>query len=90
MSQQHTPIPLPEGTRTRLDEFRRLVWKVKIAEGIAAGLFGLVLSYLLVFLLDRVMDTSPLVRGAILVIGSLGLGIFFPWKLHRWVWSRRQ
>jgi hypothetical protein len=83
-------IRIPETTRRRLDEFRRQVRKVKIAEGILAGVFGLTLSYVAVFLVDRVVDTSGSVRVVILVAGCLGLALFFPLKCHRWVWGTRR
>ncbi|MEO2017518.1 MAG: hypothetical protein ABGZ53_24460 [Fuerstiella sp.] len=83
-------IRIPETTRRRLDEFRRQVRKVKIAEGVLAGVFGLTLSYVAVFVLDRFVDTPGLVRVAILVVGCLGFAVLFPLKCHRWVWGTRR
>ncbi len=83
-------IRLPETTRRRLDEFRSHVRRIKVAEGILAGLFGLVLSYVAVFVIDRFVDTPAVLRGLILVGGCLGLGLFFPLKCHRWVWGTRR
>lgn len=83
-------VQLPEATRNRLAAFQRRVRVVKIAEGALAGLFGLALSYVAVFLLDRVISTPALVRGALLLAGSFSLGILFPLKCHRWVWGTRQ
>ena len=73
-----------------LERYRKRVWVVKIAEGALAALFGLVLSYLLVFALDRVFDTPALLRGSILALGCVGLGLLFPLKIHNWVWSHRR
>ncbi len=86
----HPHLDLPIGMRTKLESFRRRLWFIKLAEGILAGLFGFLLSYLLVFALDRLFDTPTWLRGAILVFGVVGLGIWFPLKWHRWVWSTRQ
>lgn len=83
-------IELPQATRQRLEQFRSLVRKIKVTEGILAGLFGLVISYIAVFALDRIVDTSAVVRGAALFAGTLGLGLFFPLKCHRWVWGTRR
>ncbi|QDT33525.1 hypothetical protein [Thalassoglobus polymorphus] len=80
---------LPEGTRRRLEEFQKRVRFIKIAEGLLAGLFGLAVSYLLVFVLDRFFDTPALLRAAILIVGALGMGLFLPLKLHRWIWGTR-
>lgn len=82
-------LNLPDSTRERLEQFRQRVRVVKIAEGILAGLFGLVLSYLAVFIIDRFIDTSALVRTSLLLSGSVGLAVLFPLKCHRWVWGTR-
>jgi hypothetical protein len=83
-------LHLPESTRQRLAQFQRAVRIVKVAEGLLAGLFGLAVSYLAVFALDRVIDTAAPLRAGILIAGSLGLAVFFPLKCHRWVWRVRR
>ena len=55
-------LQLPETTRIRLVEFQKRVRVIKVAEGILAGAFGLLASYLVVFVIDRFIDTSALVR----------------------------
>ncbi len=83
-------LRLPETTRRRLEEFQRRVRVIKIAEGILAGMFGLAVSYIAVFTLDRFVDTPAVLRAAILIAGSVGFGVFFPLKCHRWVWKTRR
>ncbi|MEQ9411022.1 MAG: hypothetical protein RIK87_25145 [Fuerstiella sp.] len=85
-----TAIQLPDATRHRLEEYRQLVRRIKVTEAVLAGVFGLALSYVAVFLLDRLVDTAPLVRAALLTAGCLGFGLFFPLKCHRWVWKTRR
>lgn len=80
---------LPPLLADRLADFRRRVWIVKGAEGVLAGLFGLLLSYLLVFVIDRFFDPPAALRGAILIAGAATLGIGLPLKWHRWVWRQR-
>lgn len=82
-------VRLPETTEAKLLEFQRQVRRIKVAEGIFAGLFGLVISWMVVFGTDRFVDTSAIARAAILITGSLGLGLLFPMKCHRWVWGTR-
>ncbi len=53
-------LSLPPRLRQKLEHFRERLWSVKIAEGALAGLFGLGLSYLLVFSLDRLFDTRTM------------------------------
>ena len=83
-------IGLPKRMRFSLERFRHRVWTVKIAEGFLAGLFGLLLSYLAVFGLDRFYDTPPALRTALLVGGGVGLFVLFPLKCHNWVWRQRR
>ena len=82
--------PLPPILETKLAEFRRRVWTVKLAEGLLAAVFGLVVSFLVVFVLDRVMETPGWLRLAILILGAAGLGLGLPLKWHRWVWRQRR
>jgi hypothetical protein len=81
---------LPPILETKLADFRQRVWTVKLIEGLLAAGFGLALSYLLVFALDRVMETPLWLRAALLIAGALTLGLGLPLKWHRWVWRQRQ
>ena len=83
-------LNIPAGMKSKLESYQQSVRRVKLAEGILAALFGLLLSYILVFALDRVMETPGWLRGLILVTGSLGLGLFFPLKCHKWIWGTRR
>ncbi|MFT5466200.1 MAG: hypothetical protein ACI8UO_001298 [Verrucomicrobiales bacterium] len=89
MNSENPQNELPPNLKAKLEQFRRAVWVVKIAEGLLAAIFGLALSYLLVFGLDRIWDTPQALRALILVVGASGLGFWFPTKCHRWVWERR-
>lgn len=83
-------LQLPESTRVRLIEFQKRVRVVKIAEGVLAGVLGLVLSYLTVFVIDRFINTPAILRTVLLVTGSIGMAILLPLKWHRWVWGTRR
>ncbi len=82
--------PIPEALRLQLDDFRRHLWRVKIMEAIAAGFIGLLLSFLLVYGLDRLFQTPGIVRLAILLGGISLFAVFAPYWLHRWVWRQRR
>lgn len=90
MESTQQPMRLPESTQMRLEELQSHVRFIKIAEGIFAGLFGLAVSYLAVFILDRFIDTPALFRLLLLILGSLGFGVVLPWKYHRWIWGTRR
>jgi hypothetical protein len=81
---------LPPDLEAKLTDFRRRVRVVKLAEGILAAVFGLGLSYLLVFVLDRFWETPAWARFCILLAGAATLGLGLPLKWHRWVWRQRQ
>jgi cobalamin biosynthesis protein CobD/CbiB len=78
-------MKLPSILETKLSDFRRRVWAVKLAEGLLAALFGVGLSYLLVFALDRFFETPAALRWIILIVGAATLGLGLPLKWHRWV-----
>ena len=81
---------LPPDLEAKLAHFRRRVWIVKLAEGGLAALFGIAVSYLLVFVLDRFCETPVWARFCILLAGALTLGLGVPLKWHRWVWRQRR
>lgn len=66
------------------------MWVVKLAEGLLAALFGIAVSYLLVFALDRFFETPASVRLGLLIAGGATLGLGLPLKWHRWVWRQRR
>ncbi len=82
--------PLPPVLEAKLADFRRRVWIVKLAEAFLAAIFGIVLSYLVVFALDRVCETPGWLRLTLLCAGGATLGLGLPLKWHRWVWRQRR
>ena len=83
-------LPLPPVLSSKLSDFRRRVWLVKLTEGLLAALTGLALSYLVVLVLDRFMETPPWLRGTLLALGAAVPGIGLPLQWHRWVWRQRR
>lgn len=82
-------LPLPPRLQGTLERFRERLWSVKIAEGALAGILGLVLSYLLVFVLDRFFDTPAWLRALLLTAGFAVPALGLPLLWHRWVWRQR-
>jgi len=83
-------IALPPRILKALDDFKKQVWRVKLTEAALLAVFGLVLSYLLVFGLDRFWDTPAILRATIIGLGSLGWALGLPLKIYRWIWLRRR
>ena len=83
-------LPLPPVLEAKLAAFRRRVWIIKLAEGLLAALFGLALSFLIVFVLDRFMETPAWLRTMLMLSSAAVLGLGLPLKWHRWVWQQRR
>lgn len=81
---------LPPLLAAKLADFRHRVWVVKGIEGVLAGLFGLLVSFSVVFVLDRFVDTPGWLRGTILIGGIASILIGLPLKWYRWVWRQRR
>ncbi len=82
--------PIPQELQDQLETFRRRLWRIKIAEAVLAGFFGLIISFLLVFLSDRFWDTPRALIVAIFIGGTLLFAVFAPYWIHRWVWGHRR
>jgi len=87
---QPEPNALPPRMRAALEQYQKRVWIIKTTEGILVAVFGLVVSYLAVFGLDRLFDTPAVLRAVLLILGCAGAGILLPLKVHHWVWRHRR
>ena len=81
-------LALPEGLRRQLDAFRRTVWTIKAIEAVCGALFGVLVAWLVLFLLDRVSDTPAAVRWT-LFAAAVASCAAIPVAFHRWIWSHR-
>ena len=82
--------PIPEGLSKQLEQFKKRLWSIKVAEAILAGCFGLLFSFLLVFGLDRFIETPASLRLIILIGGVSLFALFSPYWIHRWVYGHRR
>lgn len=89
-SSTQTRIQLSPRIAAALETFRRQVWRDKMIEAALEAVFGLVVSFLLVFILDRLIETPWELRALILLLGSIGCWWVAPLKWYRWIWKRRQ
>lgn len=87
-SQKET-VGLPPRMQDALEQYQKRVWIIKLAEGALAAIFGIMVSYLVVFGLDRLFDTPTLLRVLILLTGMVGMVFFLPLKYYNWVWRHR-
>ena len=87
---QQQKVNLPPRMKAALEQYQKRVWIIKLVEGTLAAIFGIMISYLIVFGLDRMFDTPTLLRVLILLTGMLGMVFFLPLKYYNWVWKHRQ
>ena len=81
-------LQLPETLQTQLHEFRRRVWSIKLLEAVLAAAFGIVVAFLLMFAIDRLVDTPDWLRAVLFTGAAIGCANL-PLAAHRWVWRNR-
>ena len=81
-------IALPDDLERRLAAFRGLVRRVKLFEACCGALCGIAVAFLVMFLLDRLLDTP---RWARFAVGGVAVAACaaIPLAFHRWVWRHR-
>jgi hypothetical protein len=87
--QTSSRFQLPSSLTAQLHEYRRRVWGIKSIEAACGALFGILVSYLVLFALDRVIDTPSWARIAIFLVAASGCAVV-PVYLHRWIWRHRR
>ncbi|MEZ6068097.1 MAG: hypothetical protein R3B90_20825 [Planctomycetaceae bacterium] len=84
-----TQLHIPESLRQKILEFRRRLWTIKLLEAVAGAAIGVLVGYLLVYAIDRVVDTPRVARWMIFG-GAIVTCALIPLALERWVWRRRR
>lgn len=83
-------VPIPKELSNQLAEFQKALWRIKVTEAILAGLFGLIVSFLLVFLIERFIPLPGIARLLILIAGTSLAAVFAPYWVRRWVFGHRR
>ena len=84
------PTPIPAELSKQLADFQRSLWRIKVTEAVLAGLFGLIISFLIVFALERLFPIPALARLAILIAGTSLAAVFAPYWVRSWVYGHRR
>ena len=82
-------LSVPNSLREQLQQFRSRVWSTKMLESLAFAVAGVLIAFLVVFAIDRFIDTPQTVRFGIF-IATLASWLAIPWAFHRWVWRHRR
>ncbi len=80
---------LPDDLQFRLSRFQRLLWARRMATAALAGCFGLGVSFLMIFGLERFVTTSPLARQWSLILGFTFPILVLVIQWARWVQPHR-
>src|SRR5271154_7061155 len=82
-------LQLPETLQTQLYDFRKLVWTIKMIEAVCGAVAGVLLAFLILFVLDRLGETPTWARFS-LFAATVASCACVPLALHRWVWRNRR
>ncbi len=83
-------VDLPPELQKQLEEFRSKLWRIKLTEALLSGFIGWIVTALVLFGLDRVWDTPPLIRLLLFLLGMSVFAIFAPIWINRWVLKHRR
>ena len=87
--ERNTKFQLPPELSAKLSAFQRRIWSVKALEAIFTALVLVSVSYVSIFVTDRLGETPHWLRGLALAGGLVGWLVFCPWMLYRWIWCSR-
>jgi hypothetical protein len=81
-------LSLPADLERRLYAFRGQVWFVKLVEAICGAVVGVLLGYLVLFVLDRLTETPAVLRYLLFAVAVSACALV-PLAFHRWIWKHR-
>ena len=82
-------LSLPENLRSQFAALEQRLWRTETSVAVCGAVVGLLASYALLFLSDRVWDTPAWLRAAFTLAGAGALG-WFAWRwAGNWVFHRR-
>jgi hypothetical protein len=82
-------VTLPDALRQQFAQVERRLWRVETTVAICAGIGGLMVSFLAMFVSDRLWETPAWLRLALFLCGLAVAGLAGLEWARRWVWQRR-
>lgn len=86
----NTASSIPEELKLQLTQFQRQLWIRKVTEALIAGILGLALSFIIIFLIERLVEIPLWLRIINLIIGISIFAIFVPMWLNKWLFKHRK
>ncbi len=85
----NTPLNLPEPLRLQFQALEKHLWRMDTLVAASGAACGLILSFALIFISDRLWNT-PVALRILITLSGAGVTVFFTWRwFHLWVWNRR-
>ncbi|MFM8891063.1 MAG: hypothetical protein ACKOTB_05445, partial [Planctomycetia bacterium] len=81
-------LSLPAGLERQLGAFRRSLWTIKTIEAVCTAICGVLLAWLVLFVVDRCIETPPAFRSILFAVAAAAVAVI-PWACHRWIWRYR-
>ncbi len=85
----NSELQLPDSLQAQLLEFRRRVWTIKLVEAACGAVFGVAVAFIILFALDRVVETATWARVTIFLSALVSCALV-PLYMHRWIWRHRR
>jgi len=82
-------IQLPDSLRDQLKSVERRLCRMETVIAICGGLLGFLITLLILYFSDRMIDTPVIARIVLAIVGAVGLAGFTFYWLRNWVWQRR-
>lgn len=82
-------VTLPPQLQAQLNAFKRSLKRSESRAAVAGAVVGILASYGLLFISDRVWATQPAWRALLLALAGAALAMAGAYWGHRWVWKRR-
>ncbi|MFC1497646.1 hypothetical protein ACFLS1_04110 [Verrucomicrobiota bacterium] len=87
--QNKSDIKLPESLVQQLRAFEKRLCIVETCVTVFGGLCGILLTYGLLFVSDRIWDTPVWLRIPLTILGAISFALFALLWLRHWWWGRR-
>ena len=82
-------IQLPDSLVAQLQAYERKLRRMETLVAVAGGLAGLLITYVLLFALDRFVNTPVWARAVLTITGALLAAWFAQGWARHWLWERR-
>ena len=82
-------IQLPDSLVAQLQAYERKLRRMETLVAVAGGLAGLLITYVLLFVFDRFVNTPVWARTVLMVTGALLAAWFAQGWARHWLWERR-